>query len=167
MKLFELKKDYKIFVDLDGVMADLDAHVKEISGKTFDELRASGSGFTEFVKGQRDQGQTVFDTLDKMPDADQLWNYIVKYDPTILTATGYPEEKAKAEKIRWVYDNLHGFDGILTTISGADKHKYAAPNHILIDDRDKAILPWRNAGGIGILHTSAADTISQLQKLEL
>jgi len=78
MKLFELKKDYKIFVDLDGVMADLDAHVQEISGKTFDELRASGSGFTEFVKGQRDQGQTVFDALDKMPDADQLWNYIVK-----------------------------------------------------------------------------------------
>jgi hypothetical protein len=154
MKLFELKKEYKIFVDLDGVMADLDKHVKEITGKTFDELRASGSGFTEFV-------------LDKMPDADTLWNYVVQYDPTILTATGYPEEKAKAEKIRWVYDNLHGFDGILTTISGADKHKYAAPNHILIDDRDKAILPWREAGGIGILHTSAADTIAQLKKLGL
>ena len=167
MKLFELKKEYKLFVDLDGVMADLDKHVKEITGKSFEELRASGTGFTKFVKDQRDQGQTVFDTLDKMPDADQLWNYIEQHNPTILTATGYPEEKAKAEKIRWVYDNLQGFDGILTTISGADKHKYAAPNHILIDDRDKAILPWREAGGIGILHTSAADTIAQLKKLGL
>ena len=167
MKLFELKKEYKIYVDLDGVMADLDKHVKEITGKSFEELRASGSGFTEFVKNQRDQGFTVFDELDKMPDADQLWNYVVQYDPTILTATGYPEAKAKAEKIRWVHDNLHGFDGILTTISGADKHKYAAPNHILIDDREKAILPWREAGGIGILHTSAADTITELKKLGL
>jgi hypothetical protein len=56
MKLFELKKEYKIFVDLDGVMADLDKHVKEITGKTFDELRASGSGFSEFVQNQREQG---------------------------------------------------------------------------------------------------------------
>jgi hypothetical protein len=167
MKLFEVKKDYKLFVDLDGVMADLDKHVKEVSGKTFDELRASGSGFTEFVAQEREQGFTVFDELDKMPDADQLWNYIVKYTPDILTATGSPVEKATAEKIRWVHDNLSGFDNILTTVSGAHKHKYAAPNHILIDDRDKAILPWREAGGIGILHTSASDTIAQLKQLGL
>jgi len=167
MKLFEMKKDYKIYVDLDGVMADLDKHVKERSGMTFDQLRASGSGFTKFVAAEREAGNSVFDSLDKMPDADQLWNYIVKYTPDILTATGYPIEKATAEKIRWVMNNLSGYDQILTTTSGADKHKYAAPNHILIDDRDKAILPWREAGGIGILHTSAADTISQLQKLGL
>ena len=167
MKLFEVKKEYKLFVDLDGVMADLDKHVEAISGKTFIELRASGSGFTEFVEKERAQGFTVFDELDKMPDADQLWNYIVKYSPDILTATGTPIEKATAEKIRWVHDNLSGFDNIFTTVSGAHKQKYAAPNHILIDDRDKAILPWREAGGIGILHTSAADTIAQLKQLGL
>jgi len=167
MKLFEMKKDYKIYVDLDGVMADLDKHVKERTGMSFGQLRATGSGFTKFVAAEREKGNTVFDTLDKMPDADVLWNYIVKYNPDILTATGYPSEKAAAEKIRWVMDNLDGYDQILHTISGADKHKYAASNHILIDDRDKAILPWRKAGGIGILHTSAADTITQLQKLGL
>lgn len=167
MKLFELKKEYKIFVDLDGVMADLDKLVKDRTGKTFLELRASGSGFTEFVERQREEGYTIFDELDKMPDADQLWNYIVKYTPDILTATGYPIKIATAEKIRWVHDNLHGFDKILTTVSGRDKKKYAAPNHILIDDRDKAIQPWQEAGGIGIQHTSAADTIAQLQKLGL
>ena len=48
MKLFEMKKDYKIYVDLDGVMADLDKHVKERTGMTFLQLRASGSGFTDF-----------------------------------------------------------------------------------------------------------------------
>lgn len=167
MKLFELNKEYRIFVDLDGVMADLDKHVKAITGKTFAELRASGSGFTEFVKNERDQGHSVFDQLDPMPDAHVLWNYIAKYNPDILTATGYPQETAKAEKIRWVHDNLDGFDNIYTTTSGADKHEYAAPNHILIDDRDKSIIPWREAGGIGIQHTSATDTIAQLKKLGL
>jgi len=167
MKLFEVKKDYRIFVDLDGVLADLDKHVKEITGMTFLQLRATGSGFAEFVADQREQGNTVFDDLDKMPDADVLWNYVKQYDPAILTATGTPHEKAAAEKIRWVYDNLDGFSEILTTISGADKHKYAEPHHILIDDRDKSINPWREAGGIGIQHTSAADTIAQLKKLGL
>ena len=44
---------------------------------------------------------------------------------------------------------------------------YAAPNHILIDDRESNIDQWRAAGGIGILHTSASNTIQQLKKLGL
>lgn len=167
MKLFEIKTDYHLMVDLDGVLADLDKLVKERTGMTFEQLRASGSGFTKFVAAEREANRTIFDNLDKMPDADQLWDYVVKYKPDILTATGYPTEKATAEKIRWVMDNLSGYDKILVTVSGADKHKYAAPNHILIDDRMKAIGPWREAGGIGILHTSAKDTISELKSLGL
>lgn len=167
MKLFEIKTEYKIFVDLDGVMADLDKLVKERTGKTFEQLRATGSGFTEFCDAQREEGNTIFDKLDKMPGADYLWDYVVKYNPDILTATGKPTEKPTAEKIRWVMDNLSGYNQILTTISGTQKKKYAAPNHILIDDRMKAIGPWREAGGIGILHTSAEDTISQLKLLGL
>lgn len=167
MRLFEVKTDYRIFVDLDGVMADLDKLVKERTGKTFEQLRATGSGFTKFVAAEREAGRTIFDDLDKMPGADYLWGYLVKYNPDILTATGYPIEKATAEKIRWVMDNLSGYNQILTTTSGAEKKKYAAPNHILIDDRMKAIGPWREAGGIGILHTSTEDTISQLKSLGL
>lgn len=167
MKLFEIKTEYKIFVDLDGVMADLDKLVMERTGMTFEQLDAAGTGFTKFIEQERELGHTIFDNLDKMPGADYLWGYVVKYKPDILTATGYPREKATAEKIQWVMNNLSGYDKILTTVSGAQKKKYAAPNHILIDDRMKAIGPWREAGGIGILHTSAEDTISQLKLLGL
>ena len=169
MKLFELKKEYKIFVDLDGVMADLDAHVLDLTGKTFPQLRKNDQddGFQNFVDAERADGQTIFDNLDPMPDAHQLWDYIVEYKPSILTATGVPEVQATAEKIKWVHDNLSGFDNIITVKKSVLKADYAAPNHILIDDREKSIQPWRAAGGIGILHTSAADTISQLQKLGL
>ncbi len=167
MKLFEIKTDYRLFCDLDGVLCDLDKLVKERTGMTFEQLRATGSGFTQFVTDEREAGNTIFDNLDKMPGADYLWAYIVKYKPDILTATGYPIEKATAEKIRWVINNLDGYDKILTTVSGADKHKYAAPNHILIDDRMKAIGPWRKAGGIGILHKDTKDTIAKLKLLGL
>lgn len=170
MKLFEVKVDYKIFVDLDGVLADLDKHLKQITGKTFMDLRGVNhdeNGFALFVADERAQGHSVFDQLDMMPDADLLWNYIVKYNPSILTATGQPHEIAKAEKIRWVHENLTGFDQIYVVPGGRDKYHFAAPNHILIDDSDKNIADWSNRGGIAIRHVSAADTIRQLQQLSL
>ena len=45
-----------------------------------------------------------------------------------------------------------------------DLDEYATPNTILIDDMEKNIKAWVDAGGIGILHTSAADSIKQLQQ---
>jgi hypothetical protein len=44
------------------------------------------------------------------------------------------------------------------------KHKkdFAEPNAILIDDRKDNIDGWIDAGGIGILHTSAEETIEIL-----
>jgi len=38
---------------------------------------------------------------------------------------------------------------------------------ILIDDSIKKIDPWNANGGIGILHTSASNTISKLKELGL
>ena len=37
----------------------------------------------------------------------------------------------------------------------------------LIDDMERNIQQWKDKGGIGILHTSAADTIKQLKELGL
>ena len=40
-------------------------------------------------------------------------------------------------------------------------------NNRLIDDLENTINEWNDKGGIGILHTSAADTIKQLKDLGL
>jgi len=45
-----------------------------------------------------------------------------------------------------------------------DKQNYLKDHDILIDDREQNIQRWVEAGGIGILHTSAENTIRQLQK---
>ena len=53
-------------------------------------------------------------------------------------------------------------------LAAADKKQnYAKGNRILIDDRPDNIAQWKSQGGIGILHTSAQDTIKQLQNLGL
>lgn len=104
--------------------------------------------------------------MDPMEDAFELWDHIKEYFPTILSATGHVPN-AKEEKRDWVGRHLGDTTAgmALFVRSASDKAQYAAPNHILIDDRPKAIEPWIEAGGIGILHTSAADTIEQLKKL--
>ena len=37
--------------------------------------------------------------------------------------------------------------------------------NVLIDDRPKNIEAWEAAGGIGIIHTSAKETIEKLKEL--
>jgi hypothetical protein len=48
-----------------------------------------------------------------------------------------------------------------------EKYKWATngqPN-VLIDDFISNTIPWENAGGIAILHTSAAETLEVLEEL--
>ena len=41
------------------------------------------------------------------------------------------------------------------------------PDSVLIDDRAKTIRDWKEAGGIGILHTSPKDTPDRMRALDL
>ena len=96
-----------------------------------------------------------------------LWDYIRKYNPNILSATGTPEKENRAAKTKWVKSNLPGHKKIILVKESVMKAQYAKPHHILIDDRLKSIGPWTKAGGISIRHKSAANTIAELKKLGL
>lgn len=169
MKLDDIKpNDYTIHVDLDGVLADLETYIEQVYGPI--ERTADGGDWVnadEIFAALREKGEPRFDKLDKLPDADQLWGYVRKYAPNILSASGKPEKKNSAEKHKWVKEHFTGYGTIRTVVSSLEKAKYANPQAILIDDRMKSIGPWRKAGGIGILHTSAAETIKELEKLGL
>jgi hypothetical protein len=51
--------------------------------------------------------------------------------------------------------------------SAERKQEFATPNSILIDDRADNIQRWKDVGGVGIHHTSAENTINELEKLGL
>lgn len=170
MRLKELKpKDYHIYVDLDGVLADLQSEIEDI----LDIKITTSPGKTDWDDADeiwrllRELGEPDFSKLRKLPDADRLWNYVKQYKPSILTATGKPAGKNGRQKTEWVKKNLTGYKDIHTVVGSRLKAQYAWPDAILIDDRLKSINPWRQKGGIGILHTSAEDTIRQLKKLGL
>ena len=156
---------YKIYSDMDGVLTDFDKSFEKYSGgippREF-ERKFGKDKFWEIIDEKGKVGFWV--GMPWMEDGKQYWDYIKDYDTELLSSPSRSSTSRLGKRL-WVKNNMPGVK--LTLAQAAKKQNYAAPNHILIDDRKSNIDQWRSQGGIGILHTSAADTISQLKKLGL
>lgn len=162
---------FRIFCDLDGVLVDFISTAVAVTGINLDvdNDKDAKSKFWARINKHVAKGNTFFAHMNPTADAHILWRYINQYDTTILSSTGGRIPTAEAEKREWIARYLGGAfakNAIITSSTPA-KAQYAASNHILIDDRVRAIQPWVESGGIGILHTSATDTIQQLKGLGL
>jgi hypothetical protein len=161
----EVKTNYTIYSDMDGVLSDFDKRFMEFSDGKLPSQYEKEFGrekFWELIDGK--VGVPFWAGMSWMPDGKTLWSYIEKYNPIILSAPSRNQESRYGKRI-WKKRNMPSTKMILAY---ADKKKeYADSTSILIDDREENIKQWNEAGGIGILHTSAASTISQLKKLGL
>jgi hypothetical protein len=161
----ELDMDYKIFSDMDGVLTDFDGsfvkYSKGIQPRDY-EKKFGKDGFWELIDGEGGVG--FWAGMPWMEDGKEYWNYIKDYDTELLSSPSRSETSRLGKRL-WVKNNMPGVK--LTLAQAYNKKNYAEPNHILIDDRESNIEQWREAGGIGILHTSASDTINQLKALGL
>jgi PAS domain-containing protein len=163
--------DYKIYVDMDGVVADFDQRFKDLSGigpREFEE-KYGKDAFWDFI----DEGENKLKFwvgIPPMSDAKQLIDFVSNYDYEMLTAPSIKKQSLMGKGLWMINQTKNGlfpFKPKINYKSAKNKKDFAAPNHILIDDREDTINSWNAAGGIGILHTSAANTISQLKKLGL
>ena len=161
-RLREEETQYTIYCDMDSVLVDFDRGYQELTGMTTQQADAIGGD--TFWEPLIKAGAKWWITLNWMSDGKQLWDYIKKYNPILLSAPSR-EESSKLGKRVWVKRELPGTKLILRY--APQKQEYASPTSILIDDREKNIDQWEAAGGIGILHTSAANTIEQLKQLGL
>jgi len=159
------KQTYKIFSDMDGVLTDFDKSFKKYSkgiAPTDYEKKFGKEKFWELIDGKGKVGFWV--GMPWMEDGQTYWNYIKDYDVELLSSPSRSATSRLGKRL-WVRNNMPGIK--LTLAQARNKQNYAAPNHILIDDRESNIEQWKSQGGIGILHTSAADTISKLKELGL
>ena len=170
-KLREEEKDYKIYVDMDGVVADFDQRFRDLAGmgpREFEE-KYGKNAFWDFID-EGDNKLVFWVGIPPMSDAKQLIDYVSKYDYEMLTAPSLKKQSLMGKGL-WMKNQTN--KGLFPSKpkvnykSAKNKKDFAAPNNILIDDREDTINSWNAAGGIGILHTSAASTISQLKKLGL
>ena len=160
-ELFEFD-DPQIYCDMDGVLADFHAFTDEIAGAPFTNEHWPL------------MPEDIFLRLPKMPDADQLWNFIGKFNPFILTAVPKEEndksQRAGRDKATWMQKNFNVSQDMIRAVNRKGKQHFAMdgidgrPN-VLIDDHGTNIQEFRAKGGIGVHHTSANKTIAELKEM--
>jgi predicted kinase len=159
-KLNEADETYKIFCDMDGVLADFPAQWK----KYFEEepkTHKKRVGKEEFDMLLDTTPYKFWFDMGWMPGGEKLWSVIKKYDTTILSSPAESEDCKKA-KADWL--KKHGINNKLILKKSYRKQEHAAPNHILIDDYIRNIEQWRAKGGIAIHHTDINKTLAELAK---
>lgn len=154
---------YEIYCDMDGVLCDFDARFKQFGKSTPKEFEAK-NGTKKFWELIDKVGAEFWSEMPWMPDGEQLWSYIEKYKPSLLSAPSRDYSSRYGKRL-WVQNNIPGTKLILA--NREKKQNYSGKNKILIDDRIDNISEWKSRGGEVILHISAANTIEQLKQLGL
>jgi hypothetical protein len=155
--------DCYINLDLDGVMVDFYGETSRILGANYKSL-PSAQAWSVLEKIPH-----FFEKLPMLPDALELWKGLEgRGRPSrVLTAVPKPTgllNTAPGDKRIWVRENISRTVPVLIAPHGAAKAEWARPGHILIDDLQRNIDAWVAAGGIGILHRSARETLEQLDE---
>jgi 5'(3')-deoxyribonucleotidase len=175
-----------IMVDLDSVLVDLNKGVKGLTGGyDFNTWKARGKSMAD-KKGNvptevsnqtlhnmiTDVGAKFWADLPWMRDGKKLWGFLKNHEVHVLSAYRKPKSDpkgfSKKGKAVWVAKNLK-LSPAKTHLVIRDQKKnyvtYKGRPAILIDDYAKNIDEFKGQGGTGIVHTSAAKTISKLKKM--
>jgi hypothetical protein len=163
-ELIRANKNTKIYLDMDGVLADFFAEYAKLAGVT------SGS-YRDIPPAKQDPtlnlmvGTDFFHRLPKFPTADALVKLVLSYVPTYsICSSPLRGDHANSEvhKRAWIKDHLTPLPSEIV-ITGMKEHyavnKDGSPN-ILIDDRGENIRKWIARGGIGIKYQSDEDSLN-------
>jgi len=160
-----MSKYTKIYLDMDGVIADFAKRYKElfhITPEQADRTRNFGPHFNTFIENKQ------FANLELMPDARMLLDHLNTLDipVEILSSTAKQESHADISDQKRVWLISHGINYPRNFVPGKSlKYTFATPESIIIDDTLSVINDWVEAGGIAIHHTDAASTIASLDAL--
>lgn len=164
MKALELYKR-QIFVDMDGVLADLFGYAAEQhaveSYKYIDSIQ-----WEQFLS--KTDAEHLFANLPAFPIANQIVEMVVELagEYRILSSPlTYDKAGSIRGKKQWLAKNIQ--IPAVEQIFETEKHIYAfqprgIPN-ILIDDFGKNIALWNRHGGLGIKHRSDRNTLEELR----
>lgn len=182
-------KDFAIYLDLDGVLADYDAGIR---GKGFNidpslKNKLNVSGTNNPLKRQMHEsikGTDFYQYLPTLRGAKRIWSACLPADPIVLTAApkfGATEDDyylnpywlgAAYHKRRFVeytfFSNHTMPDDRFICTTSARKQEFMDRKHsrhqILIDDRFMNCFRWASHGGFAILHTDFETTLARLSE---
>lgn len=145
----------RVYVDMDGVLADFDAHHRTLFGRS----RTRHTGWSHIYPG-------FFQTMPPMQDAPLLWNSIRHLGPMILTGCPRSVNAAANEKIEWARaQEFIGPDVAVICTRAKKKAQFCRPGDILIDDSPEYQYLWEQAGGTWVTHVNAKQTLQKLEDI--
>ena len=161
----------QLYLDLDGVLADFDGAFERRTGKH--PIAYEADHGTDAIWRVLNDTPGFFAGLDVLPDALDLLDATAHLAPIVLTGVprqpsiADPSAAAAAQKREWLLNRLPAPHSAISVIAcyPSKKSAYCTSGDILVDDRSKYADRWRDAGGIFILHHSAAHSIAALRAL--
>ena len=156
----------KLYLDMDGVLCDFEKRFTTLYGKDALGARDRKNFTTNWPNFIMDGN---FESLEWFPGGKELLDFIqneTDWEVEILSSSGGEKfhSEVAAQKVVWLCNN--GIPYKANIVPGR-KHKtaYATPETILIDDTEDIIVNFNAAGGLGILHKDANETLAKLRTL--
>ena len=151
---------------MDGVLCNFEKRFTELYGKDALGARDRKNFTTNWPNFIMDGN---FESLEWFPGGKELLDFIqieTDWEVEILSSSGGEKfhSEVAAQKVVWLCNN--GIPYKANIVPGR-KHKtaYATPETILIDDTEDIIVNFNAAGGLGILHKDANETLAKLRTL--
>ena len=152
----------EIYCDLDQVLVDF------VRGAD----AAVGGSFVKHDHKERwnkiNQTKGFWANLGWKPGGKRLHDFIIRYNPHVLSAYSGRDPNSRDGKMKWLKKNTAFKRANINLVKREQKQKFATKDdkpNVLIDDYIKNIREWEAAGGIGIHHTDVSKTISELKRL--
>ena len=171
-RLREEESKYKVYLDMDGVLADFDQRFRDLSGmapKDF-ENKYGRKAFWDLIDEENKVKFWV--GIPTMPGAADLVSAVKDYDYELLTSPS-AKKQSYLGKILWVKNHTGDVFPSKPRINfkkAKEKHlvkPQLAKTDILIDDREDTIGRWNAAGGTGIVYKNISQVLNDLGKLGL
>ncbi len=171
-RLREEESEYKVYLDMDGVLADFDQRFRDISGmepRDF-ENKYGKKAFWNLIDEENKIKFWV--GIPVMPGAADLVDAVKDYDYELLTSPS-AKKQSYLGKILWVKNHTGDVFPSKPRINfkkAKEKHlvkPQLSQTDILIDDREDTIGRWNAAGGTGIVYKSIGQVLNDLKKLGL
>lgn len=151
----------RLYLDLDGVMADFDAHFPSVFG--LDHRGMADDAMWATINAH----PSYFRDMPPCPGALEFFAEVQHLAPIVLTAcprTNYAN--AATQKRAWVREHLGADITVLPVMGGRNKPLFMhAPGDILIDDFERNTDAWKAHGGTPILHRSFLETRTRLRTI--
>jgi hypothetical protein len=173
MKILDIDPMPHLYLDMDGVQADLFHEVSRRIGTNWHDLpdQEKDDAFTQLSSQGPDTAYALFRILPALPGGAKIITWLHEHNIpyTVLSAPLRNEGEASIRgKKDWLDDHYPGSSE--TALFTKRKFKYATTNgrpNVLVDDYNYYLHSWSEHGGIAVKHSedSTDHTIKQLEKI--